>query len=279
MAIGEFVREQQAYGMDLDVIRQVLGLDRQQERTEPLETAKVSAYPEEVDFPQSRLLLRVVHAVPDALEDAGEGRDANTCADEQSDLVLEDVFRRASEGPVDVYPRQDSTDRGIHVIGLFRRILVHADDCRVLRPFLAVFPTTLFEVAAQGLAECFGEVADAADVDRDVVLFGCAGEGKGVVLPDGDLGAAEEDILPCAGLGFRLFDLDLYHVARMLNHLAHKGSVAAAYLTEDAFNEIGESTVLPESPEDSSTITEGRDVRFDHTEGAVNGPEDEENDE
>ena len=29
----------------------------------------------------------------------------------------------------------------------------------------------------------------------DVVFFGGAGEGEGVVLPDGDFGAAEEDVL------------------------------------------------------------------------------------
>lgn len=53
----------------------------------------------------------------------------------------------------------------------------------------------VLEVAADGFGEGFGEVADAADVHGEVVFFGGGGEGEGVVLPYGDFGTAEEDVL------------------------------------------------------------------------------------
>ncbi len=55
--------------VDLDAVLDVLGLDGHEQRAEPLKGAKVAADPEEVDLGQPRLLLRVVHPVPDGLED------------------------------------------------------------------------------------------------------------------------------------------------------------------------------------------------------------------
>lgn len=42
----------------------------------------------------------------------------------------------------------------------------------------------LLEVAAQGFAQSFCEVTDAANVYRDVIFFRGGGKGEGVVLPD-----------------------------------------------------------------------------------------------
>ncbi|KFY06156.1 hypothetical protein V491_08819 [Pseudogymnoascus sp. VKM F-3775] len=74
------------------MIIHILRLNSEQQATEPLETTKVPADPEEVDLAQPRLLLWVVHPVPDALEDGGEGGDADTGTDEYGGFVLEDVF-------------------------------------------------------------------------------------------------------------------------------------------------------------------------------------------
>ena len=78
--------------MDLNMIIHILRLNRKQQAPKPLETPKIPTHPEEVDFPQPRLLLRVVHPVPDALENGCEGCDADTGADEDGGLVFEDVF-------------------------------------------------------------------------------------------------------------------------------------------------------------------------------------------
>jgi hypothetical protein len=53
----------------------------------------------------------------------------------------------------------------------------------------------VLKVATNGFGKGFGEVAEAADVDGEVVFFGGAGQGEGVVLPDGYLWATEKDIL------------------------------------------------------------------------------------
>lgn len=81
-----------AYGVDFDVVLQILSLNRQKERAEPLKGAEVTTDPEEVDFPEASLFLWVVHSVPDALEDGGEWCDTNTCATKNCDLVFKHVF-------------------------------------------------------------------------------------------------------------------------------------------------------------------------------------------
>lgn len=51
-------------GVDLDVVVHILSLDGEEERTEPFEGTEITADPEEIDFPETGLLLGVVHAVP-----------------------------------------------------------------------------------------------------------------------------------------------------------------------------------------------------------------------
>lgn len=91
-------------GVDLDAAVDVLGLDGQQQRPEPLERAEVAADPEEVHLGQPRLLLRVVHPVPDGLEDRRERRHADARSAQHRHLVLEHVLRGRPEGAVDVHP-------------------------------------------------------------------------------------------------------------------------------------------------------------------------------
>jgi len=262
--------------VNLNMIIQILRLDRQQQRAEPLKRAKVAANPEEVDFPQPRLLLRVVEPVPDALEDAGEGGDADAGPHEDGHLVLEDIFRGGAKRPVDVHSRQDAADSGVDVVA--QGTGVYADDFGTVAQLLATAGAAL-EVAAEGFAEGFGEVADAADMHGDVVFFWGGGEGERVVLPNGYLGAAEEDVLTGACFGVGLLDLDLADVARVLHHFTDICNVPTPDFAHDALSEIDESAVHPPLVEDARSSTKGRRVGFDHTECAMYGPEDEENDE
>ena len=145
--------------VDLDAVLRVLLLDRVQERVEPLGGAEVADDPREVHLGEARRLRRVevVHPVPDRLEDRRERGDTNTRTDEQHRLVVEEVLRRGAERPVD-------HDAGQHAVN--GRVRCGADD---LAAGLALLLPV--EVAADGLGEVPGEVADDADVDGDVVLL------------------------------------------------------------------------------------------------------------
>lgn len=152
--------------VDLDAPVDVLRLDGHEQRPEPLERAEVAADPEEVHLGQPRLLLRVVHPVPDGFEDARKGRNADTGTAEDRDLVLEDVFRCGPEGPVDVYARQHAAERGVD-LGV---LIVDAYDLGGV--FAA--PILLAKLAAQRRGDLAREIAYHAHVDRDVVLLGGA---------------------------------------------------------------------------------------------------------
>ena len=157
---------------------------------------------------------------------------------------------------------------------------VDADNAGLAVLFLSVAVAGgFFEGAAEGFAECLREVADHADVDGDVVFLGGRGEGEGVVLPDGDFGAAQEDVLTGARVRVLLLDLDLDDVRGVLDNLADEGLVLSAHLTPPAFAEVEDSAKHPELPEHADTIAKRFTVGFDHAEGAVEGPEEEEDQE
>lgn len=101
--------------VDLDALVDVLRLDGEQQRAEPLEGPKVSAHPEEVHLCETRLALRVVHAVPDGLENRRERRDSDTGSDEHRDLVLEHILGRGAERSVDVHAGENTAEGGVHV--------------------------------------------------------------------------------------------------------------------------------------------------------------------
>ena len=103
----------------------------------------------------------VVHAVPDALEDGCEGRDADPGPDQEGRLEFEDVFGGGAEGAVDVDARQHFADRGVDVMTF--GVPVNADDGRTSGSGVSV--GLGLELAAQGCREGFGEVADDTDVD------------------------------------------------------------------------------------------------------------------
>jgi hypothetical protein len=58
-------------------------------------------------------------------------------------------------------------------------------------------------------------------------------QGKRVPLPIRELGAVDENVLPGAGLGLFLLDLELHHFRRVLDNLGKIGDVARAHFTEN----------------------------------------------
>lgn len=139
------------------MVFQILGFDSQEQGAEPLKRSKVTTDPEKVYLPQPGTALWVVHAIPDTLQDRRKRRDTNTRTDEHRDFELEYVFRGGAEGAVDIDSGQN---------------LAHGDFFAVLVFLAASF---LVEVTSKCLTEFAGEVAHHADVDGNVVLFGCRG--------------------------------------------------------------------------------------------------------
>lgn len=82
------------------MIIHILRFKSHKQRPEPLERAKVPAHPEEIDLPKWSLLVRVVHPIPDTLEDRGKRGDANTRTDKYCNLILEDSLRGTVERTV-----------------------------------------------------------------------------------------------------------------------------------------------------------------------------------
>lgn len=192
--------------VDLDAVVHVLGLHGKQQRSKPLKGAKVSADPEEVDLSQPCLLLGIVHAVPDGLEDRSKGRNTNTGSDEDRHFIFENVLRGRSEGSVNVNSGQNALQGWIGVF--VSRNSNHLTRVAFLVP-----------LAAQKSRDLLGKVAYATYVDGDVVLLRSAGQGKGVVLPERHSRATEENVLSGSRLGVLLLDLDLADIAGVLDDL------------------------------------------------------------
>jgi hypothetical protein len=76
-----------------------------------------------------------------------------------------------------------------------------------------------------------------------------------------------------------LLDLDLANVAGMLNNLRDVRLVSSSNLAGDTLSQVRESTVHPVLPEDTNAVAERRKVGRDHAEGAVDRPEEEEDNE
>lgn len=100
-----------------------------------------------------------------------------------------------------------------------------------------------------------------------------------MILPDGDLGAAEEDILSWFCVRMLFLDLDFADVARMLDNLRDISDMASSHFTSNSFGEVGKASDHPVLVEHTDTVAEWFPVILDHAEFAVNGPEDEEDDE
>lgn len=121
-------------------------------------------------------------------------------------------------------------------------------------------------------------------MDGDVILLGGTRQGERVVLPQRDGRAAKEDVLASPGFCVLLLYLDLADVAGVLDDLCDVGPVTATDFTGDALGEVAEAAVHPVLPENADgrgtdADAKGGDVGLDHAKGAVDGPEEEEDDE
>ena len=73
-----------------------------------------------------------------------------------------------------------------------------------------------------------------------------------------------------------LLDLHFHNVAGMLDNLGNKGLVPSSDLTRDPLGKIREAAIHPVLPENTDSVTEWCEIRLDHAESAVDGPENEE---
>ena len=85
--------------------------------------------------------------------------------------------------------------------------------------------------------------------------------------------------LSSSGFGLFLLDLDLHHITGVLNDLGNEGLVTPANFSRHPFGQVDKTTIHPVLPEDADSTTERSGVGFDHAEGAVDRPEDKENNE
>ena len=201
-----------------------LGLEGGQQGLEPLEAGGVAADPDELDAAEALGRVRAGALVPDVLEDAGPGGDADAGADEHGDLVLEHVFGRGAVGAVD--------PDGRHGLPRVQRHFVHA-----VRVQGVVF-LGLGGAGAEGVGGGAGPVADLAHVDADVGVEGAGGDGEGVPLVPRHGGNVDEE--PLAGFvahaGFD--ELDLHGVVGVADHFEDGGGAAGADLAVDALEEV-----------------------------------------
>ena len=147
------------YRVDLDVAVHILRFDGHEQRPKPLKRSKVSAHPEEIHFAEPGLLLRVVHPIPDALENRSEGSHSNARADEYSHFIFEDVLRRAAEGSIHVDAGEDLANGRIHARASCS--VIHTNNSRAFRSLF--FPTPL-ELASKCFAKRLREITHAADM-------------------------------------------------------------------------------------------------------------------
>lgn len=110
--------------------------------------------------------------MPDVLEDSSPGCNTDTCSNQDSDFVVEDIFSGCSVGTVDL-------ESG-HGLAILESDFVHSHGIDIVVEF------GLGGSSAEGVTECAGEVSDLADVDRDVGVEGTGGDGEGMPLLSGD---------------------------------------------------------------------------------------------
>lgn len=90
--------------MDLNVAIHILSFNRHQQRSKPFKRPKVSTHPEEVHLSEAGLLPRIVHPVPDALEDRSKRGNTDSGSNKNGDFVLKYVFRSTSKRTINIHP-------------------------------------------------------------------------------------------------------------------------------------------------------------------------------
>lgn len=179
---------------------------------EPFEGGGVLADPDEFDAAEAAGRVGPRAQVPDVLEDAGPGGDADAGADEDGDFVVEDVFGGGAVGSVDADVR--------HGLVVLQRDLVDA------RWVEAVEFLGLRGAAPEGVADVARPVADLAHVNADVGVEGAGGDGEGVPLGGADRGDVDEQPLPGFVPHRRFLELDLHGVVRVTDDFGDLGGPA-----------------------------------------------------
>ena len=105
-----------------------------------------------------------------------------------------------------------------------------------------------------------------------------------MILPDGNFGTAEENVLPSSRLCVLLLDLNLANHAGMLNDLGDVCLVLSSDFTGNSLHQVDVTSVHPVLPEDSNSrrsnpTTVWSDVGLNHAVGTVDRPKEEEYDE
>ena len=147
--------------VNLYVAVHILRFDCLEQRQEPLIRANVTAYPEKVDLPKKCLLVRVVHSVPDALQNRSERHDAHASSYKNCNFVLKDLFPRTSKRSINEHPRQRPANGRIDV--QYGSLLINANYPRRGNVFCFFL---MLEIAPNRGSYGTGETACAMDVDR-----------------------------------------------------------------------------------------------------------------
>lgn len=125
---------------NLDSVLRVLFFDGVQERMEPFGRTEIADHPDEVDFGEAggRRVVKVVHAVPNVLEDGGKGRYTDTSPDQQNCLVVEEILAGGTKRTIDHDAREHTVKRWRY-------------------DFSSLFASTLFGLAVKVASESLGQ--------------------------------------------------------------------------------------------------------------------------
>jgi hypothetical protein len=173
--------------VDFDPTVQILSFNGRQQRPEPLEGSKITADPEKVDLAEAGPLLRIVHTVPNTLQDRRERRNANTGTAQHCHLIFEDIFGSAAKRPINVDSWEDSANRRINITVAVILVDSHHGGY--------VACVTRLEFTAKGLRERLGEISGAPNMYRNVIFLWSTGKGEGMILPKRHLRTAKENVL------------------------------------------------------------------------------------
>ena len=104
-----------------------LSFERRKENLEPFEGGGVFADPDEFDTAETGRWVWSVAHMPDVLEDGSPRGDTDTCADENGDLVIKNIFSGSSIRSIDA--------KFGHLLSVLECNLVHAHGVNTVVEF------------------------------------------------------------------------------------------------------------------------------------------------
>jgi hypothetical protein len=194
-------------------------------------------------------------------EDGSERGYTDTGTNKDSDLRVKDVFGRRTVGSIDAHMRKgartvnlDEVSTGgqesIAFLGTFDSLLSHFGDNRGAN--------------SKTIAKGTSEISDLTNVDRDVRILRCGGDGKGMPLEFGDFGNLDEQPLSRSVLEAVLENTEFHGTTGMNEHLGQPGGPAGTDLTVNALSKVENARPDDEPPaEISNTVIrfiKGEDV-------------------